>query len=114
MEADSPGYLTSPGYPKYYLGGRECVWSLQAAAGQTISIQLWDVSTQVLFNLFVLGTGRGRNTEYVHIFVEMKQGSCICPLSWSVHCNFTGDSKCNERGWACTPHPHQPGLILPS
>jgi hypothetical protein len=31
-----------------------------------------------------------------------------------VHCNFTGDSKCNERGWACTPHAHQPGLILPS
>jgi hypothetical protein len=50
----------------------------------------------------------------VHILVEMKQGQCICPLSWSVHCNFTGEGKCNERGWACTPHPHQPGLILPS
>jgi hypothetical protein len=51
----------------------------------------------------------------VHIFaIEMKQGQCICPLSWSVHCNFTGDGKCNERGWACNPHPHQPGLILPS
>jgi hypothetical protein len=50
----------------------------------------------------------------VHIFVEMKQGQCICPLSWSVHCNFTGEGKCNERGWACTPHPHQPGPILPS
>jgi hypothetical protein len=47
----------------------------------------------------------------VHILVEMKQGQCICPLSWSVHCNFTGKGKCNE---ACTPHPHQPGLILPS
>ncbi len=21
----------------------------------------------------------------------MKQGQCICPLSWSVHCNFTGE-----------------------
>jgi hypothetical protein len=50
----------------------------------------------------------------VHILVEMKQGQCICPLSWSVHCNFTGEGKCNVRGWACTPHPHQPGLILPS
>jgi hypothetical protein len=50
----------------------------------------------------------------VHILVEMKQGQCIWPLSWSVHCNFTGDGKCNERGWACTPHPYQPGLILPS
>ncbi len=38
----------------------------------------------------------------------MKQGQCICPLSWSVHCNFTGDGKCNKRGWACTLHPHQP------
>ncbi len=40
--------------------------------------------------------------------------SVVCPLSWSVHCNFTGDGKYNERGWACTLHPHQPGLILPS
>ncbi len=23
--------------------------------------------------------------------IEMKQGQCFCPLSWSVHCNFTGD-----------------------
>ncbi len=38
----------------------------------------------------------------------------VCPLSWSVHCNFTGDGKCNERGWACTLRPHQPGPILPS
>jgi hypothetical protein len=45
---------------------------------------------------------------------EMKQGQCICPLSWSVHCNFTGDGKCNKRRWACTPRPHQPRLILPS
>ncbi len=22
--------------------------------------------------------------------------------------------KCSERGWACTPHHHQPGLIFPS
>ncbi len=31
--------------------------------------------------------------------------SLVCPLSWSVHCNFTGDGKCNERGWAWTPPP---------
>jgi hypothetical protein len=55
----------------------------------------------------------GGSTEYIFL-LEMKQGHCICPLSWSVHCNFTGNGKCNERGWACTPHPHQPGLILPS
>ncbi len=57
---------------------------------------------------------RQSQNHRVHILVEMKQGQCICPLSWSVHCNFTGEGKCNERGWACTPHPHQPGLILPS
>ncbi len=44
-------------------------------------------------------------TEYISL-QEMKQGQCICPLSRSIHCNFTGDGKCNERGWACTPHPH--------
>ncbi len=44
----------------------------------------------------------------------MKQGYCVCPLSWSVHCNFTSDGKCNKRGWACTPHPQQPGPISPS
>ncbi len=43
-------------------------------------------------------------TEYIFL-LEMKQGRCICPLSWSVHWNFAGDGKCNERGWACTPHP---------
>jgi hypothetical protein len=53
-------------------------------------------------------------TTYTLVHIFMKQGKCVCPLSWSVHCNFTGDGNCNERGWACTPHPHQPGLILPS
>ncbi len=54
------------------------------------------------------------NTEYIFL-LEMKNGQYICPLSRSVHFNFTGDSKCNEKVWACPPpHPHQPGLILPS
>jgi hypothetical protein len=64
--------------------------------------------------LFSLLSVTCTTTEYIRILVEMKQGQCICPLSWSVNCNFTGEGKCNERGWACTPHPHQPGLILPS
>ena len=59
------------------------------------------------------GWGGGKTTEYISL-QEMKQGQCICPLSWSVHYNFTGDGKCNKRGWASTPHPHQPILILPS
>ncbi len=61
------------------------------------------------------GEGSGPQSTYFYIFLlEMKQGWCVCPLNWSVHCNFTGDGKCNGRGWACTPHPYQPGLILPS
>ncbi len=32
--------------------------------------------------------------EYIFL-LEMKQGYCVCPLSWSVHYNFTGDGKCN-------------------
>jgi hypothetical protein len=55
----------------------------------------------------------GGGTHRVHILVEMKQGQCICPLSWSVHCNFTGEGNCSERGWACTPHPYQPGYFYP-
>ncbi len=62
---------------------------------------------------FSQGGGGVESTEYIFL-LEMKQGYCVCPLSWSVHCNFTGDGHCNERGWACTPHPQQPGLILPS
>ncbi len=41
----------------------------------------------------------------VHILVKMKQGQCICPLSWSVHCNFIGEGKCNERGVGVHPPP---------
>jgi hypothetical protein len=51
-----------------------------------------------------------RCNHRVHIvLVEMKQVECICPPSWNVR-----DGNYNERGWACTPHPHQPGLIFPS
>ncbi len=39
----------------------------------------------------------------IHIFLEMKQGQCVCPLSWIVHCNFTSDGKCNKRWWASPP-----------
>ncbi len=52
-----------------------------------------------------------------HIGVEMKfvkLGDYICPLSWTVHCNFVRDGKYSKRGWTCTPHPHQPELIFPS
>ena len=41
------GYLSSPGYPKYYLGGRECVWNLYVASGQTILIRILDLQLQV-------------------------------------------------------------------
>ncbi len=49
----------------------------------------------------------------VHILVEMKQGQCICPLSWSGHCNFTGEGKCSERGWPCTPPPSPARAYFP-
>jgi hypothetical protein len=54
----------------------------------------------------VLNTKQGYCSKHrVHILVEMKQGQCICPLSWSIHCHFTGDGNSSERGWACTPPP---------
>ncbi len=46
----------------------------------------------------------GKTTEYIFL-LEMKQGYCICPLSWSVHCNFSGDGKCSERRVGVHPPP---------
>ncbi len=65
-------------------------------------------------DLFSIDVSHLSFNHRVHILVEMKQGWCIYPLSWSIHCNFTGDGKCNESGLAFTPHPHQPRLILSS
>ncbi len=31
-----------------------------------------------------------------------------------IHYNFLRDGRYSERGWACTPHPHQVGLIFQS
>ncbi len=60
---------------------------------------------QTCFKPLLLKSGRGskiqRKTHRVHILVEMKQDECICPLSWSVHCNFVRDGN-------------KPGLIFPS
>ncbi len=59
--------------------------------------------------------GVGRSTHRVHIITRDEKGLAYLPTQLKrIHCNFTGDGKCKERGWACTPHPHQPGLILPS
>jgi hypothetical protein len=55
-------------------------------------------------NMTCLSAGRVITTEFIFL-LEMKQGKCVWPPSWSVHCNFTGDGKYNERGWACTPPP---------
>jgi hypothetical protein len=43
------------------------------------------------------------STEYIGL--EMKYREWICPLSWSVHCNFVRDGKYSERVRACTPPP---------
>ncbi len=55
---------------------------------------------------FFMHSTRQTQNHRVHIFLEMKQGQCVCPLSWSVHCNFTGDGKCKERG--CVHPPPSP------
>ena len=38
------GYISSPGYPRYYLGGRECVWTMVVEEGQKIQLELADLS----------------------------------------------------------------------
>ena len=37
-------YISSPGYPRYYLGGRECVWTLVTGRGQQIMLAVLDLS----------------------------------------------------------------------
>ena len=38
------GYISSPGYPRYYLGGRECVWTILAEQGQRIELEVVDLA----------------------------------------------------------------------
>ena len=38
------GYISSPGYPRYYLGGRECVWTMVGEEGQKIKLEVADLS----------------------------------------------------------------------
>jgi hypothetical protein len=71
----------------------------------------WSIPLKVVTNEKGEALGEVLTTEYISL-QEMKQGQCICPLSWSVHCKFTGDGKCNKRGWACTPPPAQPNFTL--
>ncbi|TRY79437.1 hypothetical protein TCAL_13183 [Tigriopus californicus] len=37
-------YITSPMYPKYYVGGRSCKWSIRAEPGQRIQLRFLDIS----------------------------------------------------------------------
>jgi hypothetical protein len=37
-------FLMSPVYPKYYVGGRRCAWSLRAEPGQRIQLRFLDIS----------------------------------------------------------------------
>ncbi len=67
----------------------------------------------------VQGTGGfpklGSRNHREHTFTRDETGLVYLPTQLErIHYNFTGDGKCNERGWACTPHTYQPGLILPS
>jgi hypothetical protein len=89
---------------------------VQTAGGEkeyTLHVETSGGGKGYTLHVYTDAGGNVYTTEYISI-QEMKRGQCIYPLKWSVHCNFTGDGKCNERGWACTPNPHQSRLILPS
>ena len=44
LTVSAPGYVSSPAYPKYYLGGRDCIWTLTAGKGQRIEVAVLDLS----------------------------------------------------------------------
>jgi len=45
---------------------------------------------------------------------ENKKNTVFNQLSHAVYSHLCPDGKCSGKGWACTPHTHQPGLISPS
>jgi hypothetical protein len=45
---------------------------------------------------------------------DEKMGSVSDLSAGAYTATFVCDSKYSERGWACTPHPHQPVQIFPS
>ena len=44
VSVSGEGFISSPGYPRYYLGGRECVWTIQAEQGQRIELEVVDLA----------------------------------------------------------------------
>ena len=56
-------HISSPGYPNYYLGGRECVWTIVVGKGQKIQIELSDLSLRM----------RGEKCEDVLVIKEDKK-----------------------------------------
>ncbi len=56
---------------------------------------------------------RGINHR-VHIFTRDETGSVYLPTQLEHTLQLYWWCKCNKRGWACTHHPYQPMLILPS
>jgi hypothetical protein len=58
-----------------------------------------------LSSLCVVEQDEALSTPRVHIFTRDETGLVYLPTQLSVHCNFTGDSKCSERGWGMHPPP---------
>jgi hypothetical protein len=74
----------------------------------------WKIKTHLhVIPLAHLYTKHHSSNHRVHILVEMKQGQCICPLSWSVHCNFTGYGKFNKGGGRAPPTLTSQGQFYP-
>ena len=44
LDVSAPGYISSPAYPNYYLGGRDCVWTLAVGEGQRLMLTILDLS----------------------------------------------------------------------
>ncbi len=55
-----------------------------------------------------------RHEHRVHIFTRDETGPVYLPTQLERTLQLYWWCKCNRRGWACTPYPHQSRLILPS
>jgi len=71
VKAESSGYVSSPGYPKYYLG-KACVWNITAGIGQKLHLTLLDTALRTEDCLEIQDGDRIRERECGKL-VEIKQ-----------------------------------------
>ncbi len=86
-------------------------WVLEKST--VVALKVRSCTTYLLCAMHCAEYVHGRFHHRVHRSRD-EIGGVYLPSQPDCTLNFVRDGKCSERGWACTPHPDQPGLIFPS